>query len=127
VTALPATHDPTVCPLLYAIQADGRSIFYGTDTGALSEETWQALHRDDLRFDVVILDHTYGDSAGESDHLNAAQFRAHITRMREEGLLAADAHVFAQHISHEHNPTHPELTAMAAQHGYQVAYDGLTV
>lgn len=38
VTALPANHDPLVGPLLYAIEADGRSISYGPDTATLPEE-----------------------------------------------------------------------------------------
>ncbi len=127
VTAFPANHDPTVDPLLYAIGAGGRTIFYGIDTGPLPEETWQAFHRHKLRFDVVILDHTYGINDGASDHLNARQFIEHVVRMREENLLADDARVFAHHLSHEYNPVHPELVDIAAQHGYKVAYDGLIV
>ncbi len=127
VTAFPENHDPTVDPLLYAIGAGGRTIFYGIDTGPLPEETWQAFHRHKLRFDVVILDHTYGINDGASDHLNARQFIEHVVRMREENLLADDARVFAHHLSHEYNPVHPELVDIAAQHGYKVAYDGLIV
>jgi len=127
VTALPANHDPMVDPLLYAVEADGRSIFYGTDTATLPEETWQAFHRHKLRFDVVILDHTYGPDESGSDHLSAQQFIEHVARMREEGLLADKARAFATHISHPGNPVHPELADFATQHGYEVAYDGLTV
>jgi phosphoribosyl 1,2-cyclic phosphate phosphodiesterase len=127
VTAFPANHDPFVEPLLFAIQADGACIFYGTDTAALSEEVWQGFHRQKLRFDRVILDHTYGPGEQGSDHLSARQLVEHAARLREEGLLAPNARVFATHIAHEGNPPHPELAAFAAQHGYEIAYDGLTV
>jgi phosphoribosyl 1,2-cyclic phosphodiesterase len=127
VTAVPANHDPTVAPLLYVIAADGRTIFYGTDTGPLPEATWQALRRHAPRFDVVILDHTYGTGASDGDHLNAEQFLTHVARMRDEGLLAPGARVFAQHLAHAGNPVHPELAEVAARHGYEVAYDGLTI
>jgi phosphoribosyl 1,2-cyclic phosphate phosphodiesterase len=127
VTAFPANHDPAVEPLLYAIEADGRSIFYGTDTAVLPEETWQAFHRHRLRFDVVILDHTYGPDEPGTDHLSAQQFIEHAARMREDDLLAHDARVFATHLAHAGNPVHPELAEFAAQHGYEVAYDGLSV
>ena len=127
VTALPANHVPSVDPLLYAITADGRTIFYGTDTAALPEETWQAFHRHTLRFDVVILDHTYGPGESGSDHLNALQVGEHVARMREEHLLAGNARVFATHLAHAGNPVHPELAEFAARHGYEVAFDGLTV
>ena len=127
VTAFPANHDPVVDPLLYAIQADGYGIFYGTDTATLPEETWQGFHRHELRFNLVILDHTNGPDESGSDHLSAHQFIEHMARMRHEGLLTDKARVFATHIAHEGNPAHPELANFAAQHGYEIAYDGLTV
>ena len=127
VTAFPANHDPAVEPLLYAVEAEGRTIFYGTDTATLLEETWQAFHRHMLRFDVVILDHTYGPDEPGSDHLSAQQFIEHVARMREEGLLTDKARIFATHVAHAGNPVHPELADFAARHGYEVAYDGLTV
>lgn len=127
VTAFPANHDPLVEPLLYAIEAEGRSVFYGTDTATLPEETWQAFHRFRVRFDLVILDHTYGPEQPGGDHLCARELVEHVARMREEGLLAAGARALATHIAHEGNPAHPELVEYAARHGYEVAHDGLTV
>ncbi len=127
VTAFPANHDPTVDPLLYAVEMDGCSIFYGADTATLPEETWQGFHRRKLRFGLVILDHTYSPDDPGSDHLNARQFIEHVARMREEGLLTDKARAFATHIAHEGNPVHPELADFASRHGYEVAYDGLTV
>jgi len=127
VTAFPANHDPTVDPLLYAVEMDGHRIFYGTDTATLPEETWQAFHRHKLRFNVVILDHTYGPDEQGSDHLSARQFIEHVARMREEGLLAEKARAFATHLAHAGIPVHPELADYAARHGYEVAYDGLRV
>jgi phosphoribosyl 1,2-cyclic phosphate phosphodiesterase len=127
VTAFAANHDPATEPLLYAVEAEGRCIFYGTDTAVLPEETWEGFHRHELRFDLVILDHTYGPEELGTDHLSAQQLIEHVARMREEGLLADGARVFATHIAHEGNPTHPELAAFAAEHGYEIAYDGLSV
>jgi phosphoribosyl 1,2-cyclic phosphodiesterase len=127
VTAFPASHDPAVEPLLYAIEADGRCIFYGTDTAALAEAVWAAFHRHKLRFDVVILDHTYGPGVAGDDHLGADGVIEHTARLRAEGLLAEGGRVLATHLSHAGNPPHPELAAIAARHGYEVAHDGLTV
>ena len=127
VTAFRANHDPSVEPLLYAIAAEGRTIFYGTDTASLFEETWQAFHDQRLRFDLVVLDHTYGPAEPAPDHLSAREFIAHLQRLRAEGLLAPRARVLATHIAHPGNPVHPELVAFAAPHGYEIAYDGLTV
>jgi hypothetical protein len=73
---------------------------------------------------VAILDHTY-DDAGDTDYLNAAQFSAHVARLRGEGRLTP-ARVLCTHLSHA-VPVHAELVARAAGHGYEIAYDGLTV
>ena len=127
VTAFPANHAPTMGALLYTIESDGRSIFYGTDTATLPEETWQAFHRHKFRFDVVVLDHTYGPDESGRDHLSAQQFIEHVVRMRAEGLLTDQVRALATHIAHEGNPIYPELADFAARHGYEVAYDGLTV
>lgn len=127
VMAFPANHDPEVDPLLYAIQAEGRCIFYGLDTATLFEETWQAFHQFRLRFDLVILDHTYGPDQEGSDHLCAHDVIEHAARLRKEGLLGDQARIFASHIAHEGNPVHTELVDFAVQYGYEIAYDGLTI
>jgi phosphoribosyl 1,2-cyclic phosphate phosphodiesterase len=127
VIPFPANHDPVVEPLLYAVETGERSVFYGTDTATLSEETWRAFHQLGVRFDLVILDHTYGPDEPGSDHLSARQLIDHVDRMRDEGVLAKGGQAYATHIAHEGNPPHPELEDFAAQHGYKIAHDGLSV
>jgi phosphoribosyl 1,2-cyclic phosphate phosphodiesterase len=127
VTAFPANHDPAMEPLLYAVEAEGRCLFYGNDTGPLAEDTWQALRASGLRFDLVSLDHTFGFCAPQSGHLCASEVIEHFARLRAEGLLAPGGRAIATHIAHDCNPAHPELAEYAAQHGYEVAYDGLTI
>lgn len=122
----PANHGPGA--LLWAVTAGARTIFYAVDTSVLPEETWRGFHRLSVKFDIVVLDHTYGFVAAPlGDHLTAHQVVAHMQRMREEGLLADGARVFGTHLEHETNPPHPEIAALAAQHGYEIAYDGLRV
>ena len=125
VIAFPANHVPGMGATLFAVEDRGPSIFYGADTASLFEETWQAFHHFQMKFDLVILDHTYGPSQPGSDHLSAHQVIEHVQRMRSEGLLKSNGRAFATHIAHEGNPAHPELAAFAAEHGYEVAYDGL--
>lgn len=127
VTAFPANHDPIVDPLLYAVSAEGCTLFCGVDTASLPEETWQTLRRHPHRFDVVILDHSYGPNEEGSEHLSARDLISHARRMRKDGLLVEGARVFATQVAHEGNPAHPELAAFAPRRGYEVAYDGLTV
>lgn len=127
VTSVRAAHDPAIVALLYVIERQGRTLFYATDTGPLPEETWAALRAGEHRFDVVALDHTFGMRARATGHQNSEQFREQIARMRAEGLLAEGARIFAHHIAHHSNPAHPDLTRIAADHGYAVAHDGLVL
>lgn len=106
--------------MLYAIKAEGRSVFYGTDTATLLEQTWPAFRQHKMRFDVVILDHTYGPDQAGSDHLSAHQVIQHVNRMRDHDMLGPDSRVFATHIAHEGNPAHPDLTAFAIQNGMRL-------
>ncbi|HEY8600735.1 MAG TPA: MBL fold metallo-hydrolase [Thermomicrobiales bacterium] len=127
VDAVLAAHDPTLTPLLYIIERDSRSLFYATDTCPLPERTWASLQAWGGRFDVVIMDHTFGYGPPPPQHLNGEQFLGMTARLREVGLLADDARVYATHIAHHGNPVHDELVAHAAKHGYLVAHDGLTI
>lgn len=127
VIAFPANHDPSVEPLLFAIQSEQRTIFYGTDTAALPEAIWHTFHEQRLRFDLVIFDHTYGPGHPGDDHLNADLVAAYAARLRAEGLLAHDGQVLATHLAHDTTLPHPDLSSYAAEHGYAVAYDGLSI
>jgi len=127
VTAFPANHAPGMGAMLYAIEATGRSVFYGTDTAALFDQSWQVFRQRNMRFDLVILDHTYGPDESGTDHLNATQLIEHAHRMRAKGVLAPAARVFATHIAHQGNPAHDLLDTFAREHGYEVAFDGLVL
>ncbi len=127
VMAFPANHAPGMGAMLYSIATEGRTVFYGTDTAALLEETWQAFRQQRFRFDLVILDHTYGPDQPGSDHLSAHQVIEHANRLRAEGVLSPRGRVLATHIAHEGNPAHADLVRFATQHGYEVAYDGLVL
>jgi phosphoribosyl 1,2-cyclic phosphodiesterase len=130
VTAIPATHGEGIDPLLYAIEDDGRTCFYATDTGPLGDDAWDTLRvlRDDgVRFNAVALDHTFGLRGRDTGHLNAEQFREEFARLRDEGLLAGGCRVFAHHLGHHSNPPHPALVEIGRAGGYEIAYDGLVV
>ena len=127
VIAFPANHAPTMGAMLYSVEYDGRTIFYGTDTAPLFEEVWQAFRQFQLQFDLVVLDHTYGLHKVGTGHMNATDFIDHMHRMRREGILKPEGRVFATHIAHDANPPHPQLVEFAEKNGYEVAFDGLVV
>ncbi len=125
VTAFPANHAPGLGAFLYAVEAKNCRIFYGTDTGMLFDETWQAFRDLNMKFDLVVLDHSFGLTNSGAFHMNAKEVIEHFARFNQEGLLNPDARTFATHIAHDANPTHPELVSFASQYGYEIAYDGL--
>lgn len=127
VDSLKANHAPETTAMLYLIERAGRVIFYGTDTGEMPQATWDALATIGKRCDLVVLDHTFGYQGRSNGHMNAEQFLEQVARLRELGLLADGARIFATHLGHHSNPTHEELVVFARQHGYEVAYDGLTL
>ncbi len=127
VTGFPANHATDQASLLYSIEQGNHAVFYGTDTSVLSEEVWECLLLHRTRYDLLVLDHTYGigfDSR-PADHLGLQDFIAHANRFREVGLLKDNGMVYATHISHEGNLEHDELDDYAMKHGYRVAFDGL--
>ena len=127
VIAFPANHAPAMGAMLYSVEFNNKTLFYGTDTAPLFGETWQAFHQLDLQFDLVVLDHTYGLSKVGSGHMNAADLIEHMQRMRREGILKLEGRVIATHIAHDANPPHPQLEEFATINGYEVAFDGLVV
>jgi len=127
ITAFSSNHDKFDNSLLYSIQNNDYTVFYGTDTNAFPVDIWKDFHLNGLQFDIVILDHTYGENVGGIDHLNANQFVEHVNKFHEEGLLKKNARIFATHISHEGNPTHNGLVEYGRRFGYDIAYDGLII
>jgi phosphoribosyl 1,2-cyclic phosphate phosphodiesterase len=117
----------SIVPLVYVVEQDGRRIFYCTDTGPLPEETLQALAKLPGPLHIVALDHTCGLKPTLPGHLNLDLFVEQLARLRRNGILADDARVFAHHIGHHSNPSHPELVEHVARYGYAVAFDGLSL
>jgi phosphoribosyl 1,2-cyclic phosphodiesterase len=127
ITGYPANHGTDQASLLYSIEQGHHAVFYGTDTSVLSEEVWEHLLLHRTRYDLLVLDHTYGIGLDSrpADHLGSRDVIAHANRFRESRLLKDNGIVYATHISHEGNLEHDALDEYARKHGYRVAFDGL--
>lgn len=125
VRALAAAHGDTGigAALLYDISSPaGARLLYATDTGPLPDATVTAVH--DARFDVVLLEETFGDHlTHDTDHLDLRTFPEQLRRLREVDALAAHCDVVAVHLSH-HNPPTPVLEQRLAAWGACVVDDG---
>ena len=127
ITAIESNHDPADGSLLYAVEEGGCAFLYATDTMHLTDAAWALFRERKLRFDAVAIDHTYGPGTPGGGHLCADEAAEEIARMRAEGVLKSGGRALATHISHEGMPLHDELSRFAAAHGYEVAWDGMTL
>ena len=125
VTAFPAAHAEELVPVFFALEQDGRTLLYATDTGPFPDETWRQLR--DFRFDCAIIESTLGIGPPGSQHLSMHQCAEHHQRLADEGLLRPGAGRYATHFSHNRTPPYQECVEFFAPHGIEPAYDGLAV
>ena len=127
VTAIESNHDPGDGSLLWAIEEGGKAFLYATDTMRFSDRALALFCQRGFRFDAVAIDHTYGPGTPGGGHLCADEVIQEMGRLRELGVLQPACRVLATHLSHEGMPLHDDLSAFAAAHGYEIAWDGLIV
>lgn len=121
--AFPATHAPETDPLFYAIGEDEKSFLYVSDTGPLMPEAWEILHG--LTADLVIMELTMGGEERSSTHLGLSAYQDIRRKMREDGVVKADARFIAHHLAHHYSPSYGEWSAELESLGICLAYDGM--
>jgi phosphoribosyl 1,2-cyclic phosphate phosphodiesterase len=125
VMPLEASHARDSSPLNFIIRRDGKTLFYGMDSGWFPEASWQA--HAGHRFDVVIIDCTMGNlppSSGHGTLTEAAQIKE---RMLAEGTAHAETLFVANHFSHNIQLLHHEIEKCFADTGIVVGYDGMVI
>lgn len=128
VQTVAANHDPTVSPMLFAIEREGRRFFYGTDTTSLPEGTWDRLAELGWAFDVVVFDHNDGFARPVSPtHMGSEGMRHEVSLMRDCALVTDATRVLGTHLGHHSNGPHSVESARARELGYDIAWDGLVV
>jgi phosphoribosyl 1,2-cyclic phosphate phosphodiesterase len=123
VTPLLANHMADETCLLYFIEKDGKSLFYGHDTGLLPDVTWSWL--EGRTIDAALLDCTNGNLGFTGSHLNIPAVLDIRARLRGSGSLAQEAAFVVTHFSHNIGLSHEELTGIFDKEGIIVAYDGM--
>jgi adenosylcobinamide kinase/adenosylcobinamide-phosphate guanylyltransferase len=123
VRVLAAAH--TGETVLYDVAGPGGRLLYATDTGPLPAATIDAVAG--ARFDVVLLEETFGDHTGHGTaHLDLSTFPEQLRRLRSVGAVTDDTDVLAVHLSHR-NPPPAELSRRLAHWGARVVEDGTTL
>ncbi|MCQ6561424.1 MBL fold metallo-hydrolase [Paenibacillus mendelii] len=123
IVPLIADHDRTETCLVYYIEKDGKTIFYGHDSGWFPEQTWEWLKGKKL--DLAILECTTGRVGGRINHMNVD-----CVLETKEWLIANDimnpgGKFAVTHFSHNAHLLHEDLMEIFEPNGITVAYDGM--
>ena len=128
VQTVAANHDPMVNPMLFAIEREGRRLFYGSDTSTLPDETWSRLAGLGWTFDVVVFDHNDGFARSLSpSHMGSEAMLREVGIMRDLGVVNSGTRILGTHLAHHSNGPHSVESARAKELGYELAWDGLVV
>ncbi len=126
ITAIPADHDKREECLIYLCRKNGKTLFYGHDTGLqLSQEAWDLLEGE--RLDLVSLDATLGLKSIPAYHMGLPDAELMLEKLTALGCVDGHTVKVVNHFSHNGGMNHEELAAWGAERGILAAYDGMEV
>ena len=126
ITAVPADHDKREECLVYICKKEGKTVFYGHDTGVgLSDEAWALITAE--RYDLISLDATMGKKTIPGYHMGLPDDEAVFQKLTRLGC--ADSHTIQviNHFSHNGEMPHDQLEAWGRERGILAAYDGMEI
>lgn len=128
VKALKATHYPTVGDAVNYLIDDGTSkVLIASDTAVYKDEVWP--HLEGIALDQLLIECSVGTNTGFSEgqqrHLSIDGVKTMINKMKEIGAVTDQTAICATHFTHQHCPTHEELSNILEEIGAECAYDGL--
>ena len=111
----------------YLIERNGKTFFYGLDSGWLPESTFEFLTG--RHIDVAVLECTYAFKEGEktANHPNFNSLFAEIALLKELGCLDDSSKVITSHVSHSSTLNHEDLCKIMDKHNIITAFDGMTL
>lgn len=116
------------CTLNYIVKKDGRSFFYGLDSGWIMYDTWQVIKKE--RPQTVIFECTLGNCPGDDrmfGHTGIPMLEIMIETMRAQHGPADDAAYYTSHMARTLHGTHEQLVRQLKPLGVIPAYDGMKV
>ncbi|ENM2494909.1 TPA: MBL fold metallo-hydrolase [Serratia marcescens] len=127
ITPLLANHAPWEFCYVYFIEKEGKTIFYGHDSGWFPEATWQWL--EGKHADLIVLECTYGfnQNARSDNHMSIETIFAAQQRLQESQALHPNGQIVISHISHNVNLLHHQLVGLFDERNIKVAFDGLKI
>lgn len=125
ITPLLADHALNEKCYILDIEHDGKRILYGHDTGFFPDSVWDFFKKQNLRYDMVLLDCTHQDVRVKRNHMS---FHDNI-KVKDQMIALNYADEMTQfvvtHFSHNGGYTHAETVEWADKNGFICAYDGI--
>lgn len=123
----------------YIITRGGKTLFYALDSGGYDPDQLAVLAAH--RYDCVVMEGTFGlghrdEPAEGAEPMDWLTGKGHMTLkkdvalrdwLRAQGCLKEGAVCVLSHMCPHYCPPHDEYVDIAAQEGFLVAYDGMTV
>ncbi len=126
VTPLKAFH-VTQDDMIYIVESEGKTLLYLHDTGPLYDEAVSYLVENKIKADLVSYDCTFASRRGVGGHLGldtAAELRDKFLSL---GIIDEKTVNILNHFSHNGESIYDEFVPIAAENGFIVSYDGMTV
>jgi phosphoribosyl 1,2-cyclic phosphate phosphodiesterase len=125
VLPLPADHGHGA--LVLRITRDGKSVFYGHDSGLYPPQTLDALG-DGVRLDIAVFDCTGGGAKTDNrGHMDLYGVLKMVDELCRRGAITSTTRCIATHFSHNGGLPHEDLVRQLLPHGIEPAFDGMIV
>ncbi|NLO85129.1 MAG: hypothetical protein GX096_06855 [Clostridiales bacterium] len=125
VTPLLARHNPQEKCLIYLVEKDGKTIFYGHDSGIYPEETWEYLTG--KKIDLVSFDCTNVLHPDGNYHMGIPAALQARERFISIGICSEQTQYVISHFSHNGILMHDEIKAVGDRENLLTAWDGFYV
>ncbi len=118
----------------YILRRDGKTLLYATDTGGYDKDQLDVLTR--YRYDCVVLESTFGLGARDAFAGDLPTGNGHMSLQKDivmrdyllkNGCIAADTTFMLTHLCPHYAPPHDEYADIVKEHGFLLAYDGMSM
>lgn len=128
IIALPAAHTKGEECLVYYIERAGAGALLLNDTGVLDRDVYLKLKAMNVNIALAVFDCTYGAMRkGAGRHMGLYDIVDQKNLMLRIGIISETVKVVATHLSHNTDLDYAGISALAAEHGIAVAYDGMSI
>ncbi len=126
ITPFPANHAKGEQAYIFLIEKDGKTMFYGNDTGTFTTEVEEWLAANGKYIDLLSLDCTKGDiETPYYGHMSMSQGREIADRFFAKGVIDKNTKLYYTHFAHGCKMTHDELEKTAKEkYGFKITHDG---